>query len=197
MPIDQNNEAVILYDSAGVELAVSDGLAIPVGTKGLLLVGSDGGTSRFVVMKAASVAAVAADPSLVVAFSPNSNIVKPAAASLMVTATAANNNAVTATLPAPGAGLFHYITAIELVKLYATPGVANSAGVIITSTNLPGNPAWTTEQAGGALGTAKSVINLALPAPLKSSVANTATTFVAPAQAQTLWRWNIQYYTGV
>lgn len=119
------------------------------------------------------------------------------AATLHVTATAAVNTASTATLPAAGAGLFHYITHIELVKLYSVIGVAAGAGVIVTSTNLPGNPSWTTEQLASPAGTATKVIVYSPATPLKSSVANTATTFVAPLQLQTIWRWNISYFTAV
>ena len=125
------------------------------------------------------------------------NIVRMRASDLRVTATAAVNTGATCTLPAAGVGLFHYITRIELVKLYAVVGTASAAGVVVTSTNLPGSPSWTTEQAAGTLGTAPKVILEELASPLKSSVANTSTTFVAGAQAQTIWRWNVSYYTDV
>jgi hypothetical protein len=118
------------------------------------------------------------------------------ASNLWITATAAVNTAVTATLPAAGAGQFHYITSIELVKAYSVVGVAAGAGVTITSTNMPGGPAWTTEQLASPAGTRVKVIQHAPCLPLKSLVANTATTFVAGAQLQTIWRWNISYYTG-
>jgi hypothetical protein len=121
---------------------------------------------------------------------------RPVPATLMVTATAAVNTSVTLTLPAAGAGLFHYIRSIELVKLYAVVGVAAGAGVIITSTNLPGGPSWTTEQIVSAVGNAPKVIAKELTAPLKSAAANVATTFIAPAQLQTIWRWNVMYYVG-
>lgn len=49
MPIDLNNESVILYDSNGVEMAVSNGVAIPVGTRGYVQAGSDGATARFII----------------------------------------------------------------------------------------------------------------------------------------------------
>lgn len=111
-----------------------------------------------------------------------------------ITATAAVNTAVTATLPAAGVGMFHYITSISLVKLYAALGVASGAGIIITSTNLPGSQAWTTEQRAEASSVTKLVIEQELVHPKKSSVANTATTLVAPAQAQTVWRWNVSYF---
>ncbi len=119
-----------------------------------------------------------------------------AASTLMVTATAAVNTAVTATLPAPAAGLFIYITSIQVMKLYSVLGVASGAGVIITSTNLPGTPAWTTQQAAGAVGTVVDVVDFVPDAPLRSAAAATAVTIVAPAQLQTIWRINVSYYTA-
>ena len=118
------------------------------------------------------------------------------ASTLWITATAAVNTAATASLPAAGAGLFHYITRVELIKLYAVVGVAAGTGVIITTTNLPGNPAFTTEQSAGVAGMAPVVINWTPATPFKSSVANTITTFAAPVQLQTIWRWNVSYFTA-
>lgn len=111
------------------------------------------------------------------------------------TGTGAVNTGVTVTLPAVAAQ-FHYITAIEVVKLYSVVGVANGAGVIITSTNLPGNPAWTTEQLASVAGTAVKVVDYRPVKPLKSSVVNTATTIVCPLQLQTIWRVNVSYFTA-
>ena len=116
-------------------------------------------------------------------------------APLIVTATAAVNTASTATIPL-GAGNFHYIVLVELVKLYSVVGVAAAGGVIITSTNLPGTPAWTTEQAVIAAGNAPKVIQWQPGIPIKSLAAGVNTTFVAPQQLQTIWRWNIVYYVG-
>jgi len=116
-------------------------------------------------------------------------------ADLWVTGTAAVNAGVTVTLPAV-AGMFHYIVAVELVKLYSVVGVAAGAGVIITTTNLPGTPSFTTEQNASPAGTCVRVIDLNPCIPMKSSVVNTATTFVAPAQLQTIWRWNVVYYAA-
>jgi len=130
-----------------------------------------------------------------------SDVIQPAisesrAATLHVSATGAVNTAVTATLPAPAAGLFHYITSVQLVKVYNALGVAAGAGVVVTSTNLPGGPAWTTEQAAGAVGTAVTVINYQPTTPLKVAAAAVATSFTAPLQGQTIWRWNISYFTA-
>jgi hypothetical protein len=118
------------------------------------------------------------------------------AATLHITATGAVNTAVTATLPAAGAGLFHYITFLQIQKLYSVAGVAAGAGVIITTTNLPGAPAFTTEQVVGAVGQVVTVVDYTPATPLKSSVANTATTIVAPLQLQTIWRINVSYFTA-
>lgn len=124
------------------------------------------------------------------------NVIDLVSSDLAISSTAAVNTALTATLPAAGAGLFHYITAIQLVKLYAVIGVASGTGILITSTNLPGSPSWTTEQLASVAGTCVTVINEGLAVPRKSSVANTATTLVAPIQLQTIWRWNVTYYVG-
>lgn len=51
---------VILYDAAGVAMAVQDGVAIPANTKGLLLAGKEGSNSRFV--RVASDGTVRTDP---------------------------------------------------------------------------------------------------------------------------------------
>lgn len=119
------------------------------------------------------------------------------ASTLHVTATAAVNTACTLTLPAAGSGLFHYITMIQVTKLYNVVGVAAGAGVIVTTTNMPGNPAFTTEQLASPAGTATKVVDISYGGnPIKSSVANTATTIVCPQQLQTIWRVNVSYYTG-
>lgn len=124
-----------------------------------------------------------------------SNKVTGDQSNLMVTATGAVNTAVTATLPAV-AGQFHYITSIQISKLYGVIGVAAGAGVIITSTNIPGTPAWTTEQLASPAGTVVRVVDLTPVTPIKSSVVNTATTIVCPIQLQSIWRINISYFAA-
>ena len=114
---------------------------------------------------------------------------------LMVTATAAANTGFTLTLPAAGAGLFHYITSIEITRA-ATAALAGTAVLTYTSTNLPGLPIWTFGNAMVAGGTQNDV-NYRPTSPLKSSAANTATTIVVPAPgAAVIVRANVSYYTG-
>jgi hypothetical protein len=120
---------------------------------------------------------------------------RPLPATLHVTATAAANAAATATLPAAGAGMFHYITSIQISR-NATAALAGTATIIHTSTNLPGNPAWSVGNAMAAGGTQLDVVYE--PAnPLKSLVANTNTTIVAAAGgAAVLGRVNVSYFVG-
>lgn len=116
-------------------------------------------------------------------------------ATLHVTATAAANTAATATLPAAGVGMFHYITHIGITR-NATAALAGTATIIHTTTNLPGNPAWSVGNAMAAGGTQIDVV-YEPTAPLRSSVANTATTVVCAAGgAAVLGRVNVSYYVG-
>jgi hypothetical protein len=114
---------------------------------------------------------------------------------LHVTVTAAANTAATITLPAPGAGLFHYITSLHLQR-NATAALVGTATLVATSTNLPGSPAWSYGNAMVAGGTQLD-LNYEPTTPLKSLLANTATTIVMPAAgAAVLNRGNCSYYVG-
>lgn len=113
---------------------------------------------------------------------------------LHVTATAAVNTGVTATLPAAGAGLFHYITRIHVKLFFATAGLAGATPKLVTTTNLPGTRVLSFPTAG-ALGTvAEEEISNAQP--IKSTTANTATTIVCPAATDSIWRVSVDYYVG-
>lgn len=48
MPVNDQTPDVVLYDSNGVEMNVSNGVATPVGTRGLIVAGTDGTTTRFI-----------------------------------------------------------------------------------------------------------------------------------------------------
>lgn len=114
---------------------------------------------------------------------------------LGVTATGVTGAAVTLTLPAV-VGQFHYIDSIE-VSLYSTAartGVATP--ILVTTTNLPGNPVstWATSAVIGACDTRQ--LNDATLS-IKSLVANTATTFVTPVVTGGLWRMNVIYNASV
>lgn len=114
---------------------------------------------------------------------------------LSASVTAAANTAATLTLAAPGAGLRHYITGIEITR-NATAALAGSATLVITTTNLPGSLAWSVGNAMAAGGTQIDV-NRDFPQPLQASAQNTATTIVAPIPGlAVLWRINAYYYVA-
>lgn len=120
-------------------------------------------------------------------------VVQTTPAILSVTATGAAAAAVTATLPAV-AGQFHYITGYEIEAYSTVARVGGVTPVIVTSTNLPGSTAWTFATAA-AVGTTDTkwyqTVN-----PIRSSVANTATTIVCPATVSIIWRVNVYYFTA-
>jgi hypothetical protein len=113
---------------------------------------------------------------------------------LAISATAAASSAVTATLPAAGAGLFHYITGIQIIQASSTTAGAAGAPVVVTTTNLPGSLAFTRPSAVPAGDVREFVQTFA--SPLKASAANTATTIVAPVHTNIVWRINVYYYTA-
>lgn len=112
------------------------------------------------------------------------------AAALGVTAVGASGAAVTLTLPAVAAQ-FHYITLIEIVKYAAAALTGAAAPVTVTTTNLPGSPAFTFTTAG-AIGTSERDTYASMKA-IKSAVVNTATTIVCPATTGVIWRVNVWY----
>jgi hypothetical protein len=121
--------------------------------------------------------------------------VLPTPSTLFISTTAAVTTATTATIPAAGAGLFHYITSIEIQRYAGAALTGAAAPVVVTTTNLPGSPAWTFDTAA-AIGTSQIQLLTFAGNPLKSSVANTATTIAAPSVTSGLWRINIAYYTS-
>lgn len=114
----------------------------------------------------------------------------------IATAISGANVAVTLTLAAAGAGLFHYITGVEIVNVNPTAtAIAGSAVTLsYTTTNIPGAPAWTEGNALAA-GVSKVVERIAYTGGIKTTAANTPTTFVAPAiGAGGLCRITVTYY---
>lgn len=115
-------------------------------------------------------------------------------ADLQVTSVGASGAAVTLTLPAPGANLFHHIARVSLTLYNVAARTGGATPVTVTSTNLPGSPAWTFPSAG-AIGTVDRVLEF-WDIPLKSSAANTASTIVCPATTSVIWRVSAAYYAS-
>ena len=118
--------------------------------------------------------------------------------SLAVTTLGTANTSATLTIPSPGAGLFHYITGIQIKRINGSAAaIAGTALLGITSTNLPGSLAFSS---GNALAVGEDRLDVDLNFtgnPLKSSAANTASTIVMPAAgAGVQYRATVYYYIG-
>lgn len=147
------------------------------------------GTSTAAVKAASTIVAVA-DPAQVTTQHPS----RGDAANLCVTNTAATGVACTLTIPSAGAGLFHYISLIE-IQLYATAArTGGAAPVLVTTTNLPGSPVWDFDTAQAIGNTIRQ--NTQPATPIKSSAAATATTIVAPIATTGIWRITAYYYAA-
>lgn len=112
-----------------------------------------------------------------------------------LTATGAAAAAVTLTIPAAGAGLFHYINWIRIEHFASALLTAAAAPVIVTSTNIPGTPSFNFRADAAPQGTLTEKV-IANEMPIRSITANTATTIVCPATTGVIWRATASYRVG-
>lgn len=171
----------------------SDQTALPVTDNGGSLtidgtITANAGTGNFTVVQATGT-----NLHTTVDNFPTTQAVSSPAATLWVTGTAAAGTGVTVTLPAV-ASQFHYINTIELTAYTAAARIGAATPVLVTSTNLPGSPAWDFSSAD-AIGTVELKF-FTFPAPVKSSTVNTNTTIVCPATTSVIWRINVSYYAA-
>lgn len=115
---------------------------------------------------------------------------------LCVTATAAVSTGVTLTLPAV-AGLRHYVDRISVVRSATAALTAAATPVLVTTTNLPGNPVFTFGSDAAGIGIDKELILDAGATGLAASAVNTATTVVAPVYTGVIWRITAIYRLGL
>jgi hypothetical protein len=118
------------------------------------------------------------------------------ASTLLVTSTAAVGVAVTATLPAV-VGLRHYIDRIDIVRSATAALTAGATPVLVTTTNIPGNPAFTFGSDSGGVGVDK-IQSIDFGATgMAATSAGTATTVIAPIYTGVIWRINVAYRLGL
>jgi hypothetical protein len=100
--------------------------------------------------------------------------------------------ALTLTLPAPGAGLFQYVSRLQIVRFAAAALTAAAAPIAVTSTNLIGSRTFRLT-ADAALQGAKDVEIFEGSKPLRASASNTAITIVMPLTTGVLWFASADY----
>lgn len=120
--------------------------------------------------------------------------VVPKTADLFVCGVTAAAGALTISLPAAGAGLFHHIDAIELSLSNGTAARAAAATpIVVSTTNLNGyGKRFSSVAAAGVT----EIQVLTADRPIRSAVANTATTIVLPSVAGSVWCYNVIYSVG-
>lgn len=119
----------------------------------------------------------------------------PEVATLLATGSSTSGNGLTVTLPAAGSGLFHYITEIQIVAITVhVPVTGTMAIATVTTTNLYGNTySLGIDRLNGSIDRNSPPKG----SPVRSTVANTATTIVCPATTNCAWNVNVEYYVGV
>jgi hypothetical protein len=115
---------------------------------------------------------------------------------LGLTVTAVISTAATLTIPAPGAGLFQIVDYIEVVHFAGAVGTAAATPVLVTTTNIPGNPILSCRADAFLQGT-REVHRIGGSVPFKATTANTAITVVMPLTTGVIWRANAVYRIGV
>jgi hypothetical protein len=127
--------------------------------------------------------------------SPSELLMLPKSADQSVTNTGVAAAAVTLTLGAPGAGLFHFITRLIVQRHTSALLTAAATPLLVTTTNLPGSRVLSFPADAAPQGQVATEI-IESSAPLKSSAANTATTIIMPATTGVIWRATADYYVA-
>ena len=201
-----NISGAIFSLGAGVINGTTAPAAQPTFTVSILSMGDTGRNNtkisdglfpwRQATIKPGNTIAATTDTAMVVTQHPNSSIKMTAVTPATILSVA--NTTATLNIPAPAAGLFHYITRIR-ITLHNTSATAVAGSAVtlgFTSTNLPGTLAWTDGNALAA-GTSKTVVDEQLSSAIKATLAATATTIVAPAAgAGVQCRITAYFYTG-
>lgn len=115
---------------------------------------------------------------------------------LLQSATGAASAAVTATLPS-APGLRHVINFISVTRSATAALTASATPVLVTTTNLPGNPVLNFGADVGGIGVDKEVKLDFGASGLAATTLGTATTIVAPVYTGVIWRINVAYRLGL
>ena len=118
-----------------------------------------------------------------------------APSTISITNTAAAGTGVTLTITAPAAGLFQYLTWLEISHFRAAVLTAGTVPILVTSTNLNGNPTFDFPADAGLQG-AIVVKQISPAAPIKAQTAATSVTIVCPATTAVIWRVSALWYVG-
>ena len=117
-------------------------------------------------------------------------------ATLGVTATAAVSTVVNASLPAV-TGLRHYIDSIRVIRSATAALTASATPVLVTTSNLPGNPVLTFGSDVAGIGLDKELVLDFGGSGLAATAISSTTIVSAPAYTGVIWRINVIYRLGI
>lgn len=182
------------YFSIPVMVPTSEIFQVNITTAGVYITHLPAATRR-IRIRASAYTSGSATIAMRLSGSENFVYAKPIPATLAATATGASGAAVTLTISAAGAGLFHYITRIIVQRFAVAALTAGATPVLVTTTNLPGTRVLSFPADAALQGTIYSEV-IEPTQPLKASAANTNTTIVCPATTSVIWRVTADYYAG-
>jgi hypothetical protein len=118
------------------------------------------------------------------------------AGTLLVTVTGAVSATITVTLPAV-TGLRHYVDFIKVTRSATAALTPSATPVVVTTTNLPGSPAFTFGSDAGGVGLdIEREIGYGSSGGAAAGI-STATTVVAPSYTGVIWRITVAYRLGL
>lgn len=113
----------------------------------------------------------------------------------MVSATGAAAAGVTLTIPSAGAGLFNYLTALQITRFAAAVLTPAATPVLVTTTGIIGTPTFSFPADAAAQGTV-STQQFDFSKPIKGTATATTMTIVCPVTTGVIWRVNAAFYIG-
>ena len=114
---------------------------------------------------------------------------------LLGTAVGAVGAVTTLTLAAPAVGLRHYLTSLSINRFATAALTAGAVPVTITTTNLPGNAAFSFAADAALQGTLDRWRE-DFTYPIAATAQATATTIVCPATPNIIWRITAGFYVA-
>jgi hypothetical protein len=120
---------------------------------------------------------------------------KPFPTYITATGTAAISTGVSLSIPAPGPGLYQYITRVRISKYCGAVLTPAAVPTIVTSTNISNTPSFDFKTLGSQGDS--EVLDIDFTGnPLKALAVNTAITLVAPVLTGAIWKITAFYYVG-
>lgn len=126
----------------------------------------------------------------------NPNVLVQKVSTLTATATGAASAAVTLTIPATPS-LRHYLDRAVITRSATAVLTASATPILITATNIAGNPVFTMGANAAQIGDDKEIVIDSGSTGLATLAVSTATTIVCPAVPGAIWRINALYRLGM